>query len=165
VVATSPDLIQNTYDTSAYLHSTETLFILRWSQGSSIKEISLVIYANNYCCIVQGSEPKHLETQSTLQVQTWMRDDKKIKQLISQLAKITVPAIQQENVELHFMQQTFKSIKNWNHLQPRCEMEWLTITRDFFKEVQNMRSRQKLQPIMTLIRFHREAKNMALVKL
>jgi len=123
VVATSPDIIQNTYDTSAYLHNTETLFILRWTQGSSIKEISRVIYANNYCYIVHGSEPKRLETQSTLLVQTWMRDDKKIKRLISQLAEITDPAIQRENLELHFMQQTFKSIKNWKHLQPRCEME------------------------------------------
>jgi len=31
------------------------------------------------------------------------------------------------------MQQAFKSIKNWNYLQPGKEIEWLTITQDFLK--------------------------------
>jgi len=63
------------------------------------------------------------------------------------------------------MQQVFKSIKTWNYLQPGQEIEWLTITQDFLKGFPKMQSKQKLQLIIALMKFHTEAKNMALVKL
>ena len=69
------------------------------------------------------------------------------------------------------MQQAFKSIKNWNYLQPGSEIEWLTITQDFLKGFPNVHSKQKLQLIITLMKVHIhesphvEAKNMALIKL
>jgi len=67
--------------------------------------------------------------------------------------------------ELRSMQQAFKSINNWNFLQPGNEIEWLTITQDFLKGFPNVHSKQTLQLIIALMKFHMEAKNMALVKL
>jgi len=67
--------------------------------------------------------------------------------------------------ELCSMQQAFKSIKNWNYLKPGSEIEWLTITQDFLKEFPNVHSKQKLQLIIALMKFHAEAKRMALLKL
>jgi len=67
--------------------------------------------------------------------------------------------------ELRSMQQAFKSIKNWNFLQPGNEIEWLIITQDFLKGFPNLHAKQKLQLIIALMKFHIEAKNMALVKL
>jgi len=67
--------------------------------------------------------------------------------------------------ELCPMQQAFKSIKNWNFLQPGSEIEWLTITQGFLKGFPNVHSKQKLQLIIALMKFHIEAKNMALLKL
>jgi len=67
--------------------------------------------------------------------------------------------------ELRSMQQAFKSIKNWNFLQPGNEIEWLTITQDFLKGFPNVHSKQKLQLIIALMKFHIEAKNMVLLKL
>jgi len=58
-----------------------------------------------------------------------------------------------------------KSIKNWNFLQPGNEIEWLTITQDFLKGFPSVHSKQKLQLIITLMKFHVEAKKMALIKL
>jgi len=63
------------------------------------------------------------------------------------------------------MQQAFKSIKNWNYLQPRSEIEWLTITQDFLKGFPNVHSKQKLELIIALMKFHAEAKKIALLKL
>ena len=63
------------------------------------------------------------------------------------------------------MQQAFKSIKNWNFLQPGNEIEWLNITQHFPKGFPNVHSKQKLQLIITLMKFHVEAKKMALIKL
>jgi len=67
--------------------------------------------------------------------------------------------------ELCHMQQAFKSIKNWNFLQPGGEIEWLNITQDFLKGFPNVHSKQKLQPIIIPMKFHIEAKKMALIKL
>jgi len=67
--------------------------------------------------------------------------------------------------ELRSMQQAFKSIKNWNFLQPGNEIGWLTITQDFFKGFPNVHSKQKLQLIIALMKFHVEAKKVALLKL
>jgi len=63
------------------------------------------------------------------------------------------------------MQQAFKSIKNWNFLQPGNEIEWLNITQDFLKKFPNVHPKQKLQLIIILMKFHVEAKKMALIKL
>jgi len=60
--------------------------------------------------------------------------------------------------ELRSMQQSFKSIKNRNFLQPGSEIEWLNITRDFLKGFPNVHSTQKLQLIIALMKFHAEAK-------
>ena len=70
-----------------------------------------------------------------------------------------------EYQELRSKQQAFKSIKNWNFVQPGNEIEWLIITQDFLKGFSNMHSKQKLQLIIALMKFHIEAKNMALLKL
>ena len=67
--------------------------------------------------------------------------------------------------ELCHMQQAFKSIKNWNFLQPGNEIEWLNITQDLLKGFPNVHSKQKLRLIITLMKFHVEAKKMALIKL
>jgi len=67
--------------------------------------------------------------------------------------------------ELCHKQQAFKSIKNWNFLQPGNEIEWLNITQHFPKGFPNVHSKQKLQLIITLMKFHVEAKKMALIKL
>jgi len=67
--------------------------------------------------------------------------------------------------ELRSTQQAFKSIKNWNFLQPASEIEWLTITQDFLKGFPNVHSEQKLQLIIAHMKFHVEAKKMALLKL
>jgi len=45
---------------------------------------------------------------------------------------------EREYQELRSMQQAFKSIKNWNYLQPGREMEWLTITQDFLRGFPNI---------------------------
>jgi len=67
--------------------------------------------------------------------------------------------------ELRSMQQAFKSIKNWNYLQPGSEIKWLIITQDFLKGFPIVHSKQKLQLIIALMKFHTEAKKMALLKL
>ena len=67
--------------------------------------------------------------------------------------------------ELRSMQQAFKSIKTWKYLQRGNEIEWLTFTQDILKGFPNMHSKQKLQRIIALMKFHIEAENMALVKL
>jgi len=67
--------------------------------------------------------------------------------------------------ELCHIQQAFKSIKNWNFLQPGNEIQWLNTTQDFLKGFPNVHSKQKLQLIITLMKFHVEAKKMALIKL
>ena len=72
---------------------------------------------------------------------------------------------EREYQELRSMQQAFKSIKNWNFLQPGNEMEWMIITQDFLKGFPNVHSKQELQLIIALMKFHVEAKNMALLKL
>jgi len=76
-----------------------------------------------------------------------------------------IATIDIEYQELCSMQQAFKSIKNWNSLQPGNEIEWLTITQDFLKEFPNVHSKQKLQLIVALMKFHVEVKNMILLKL
>jgi len=70
-----------------------------------------------------------------------------------------------EYQELCSMQQAFKSIKTWNYLQPGNEIEWLTITQDFLKGFPNVPPKQKMQLIIALMKFHVEAKKMALLKL
>jgi len=50
-------------------------------------------------------------------------------------------------------------------LQPRNEIEWLNISQDFLKGFPNVHPKQKLQLIITLMKFHVEAKKMALIKL
>jgi len=67
--------------------------------------------------------------------------------------------------ELWHVQQAFKTTKNWNFLQPGNEIEWLNITQVFLKEFPNVHPKQKLQLIITLMKFHVEAKKMALIKL
>ena len=62
------------------------------------------------------------------------------------------------------MRQAFKLIKNWNYLQRGREIEWLTITQDFIKGFPNVHSKQKLQLIIALMKFHEEAKKMTLLK-
>jgi len=67
--------------------------------------------------------------------------------------------------ELWHMQQAFKSIKNWNFLQPGNVIEWLNITQDFLKTFPNVYPKQKLQLIITLMKYHVEAKTLAVIKL
>jgi len=67
--------------------------------------------------------------------------------------------------EIWYMQQAFKSIKNWNFLQPENEIEWLYITQDFLKTFPNVHPKQKLQLIITFMKYHVEAEKMALIKL
>jgi len=67
--------------------------------------------------------------------------------------------------ELRSMQQAFKSIKNCNFLQPGNEIEWLIVTQDFLKGFPNVHSKQRLQLIIAFMKFHVEAKKMALLKL
>jgi len=67
--------------------------------------------------------------------------------------------------ELHHMQQAFMSIKNWNFLQPGNKIEWLNITQDFLKTFPNVHPKQKLQLIIILMKYHVEAKKIALIKL
>jgi len=67
--------------------------------------------------------------------------------------------------ELYNMQQAFKSIKNWNFLHQGNEIEWLNITQDFLKTFPNVHPKQKLQLIITLMKYHVEAKKRALIKL
>jgi len=67
--------------------------------------------------------------------------------------------------ELYYMQQAFKLMKNWNFLQPGNETEWMNITQDFLKNFPNVHCKQKLQLIITLMKYHAEATKMALIKL
>jgi len=70
-----------------------------------------------------------------------------------------------ESQELYYMQQAFKLIKKWNFLQPGNEIEWMNITQDFLKNFPNVHPKQKLQLILTLMKYHMEAKKMPLIKL
>jgi len=63
------------------------------------------------------------------------------------------------------MQQAFKSLKNWNFLQLGNKIDWLNITQDFLKGFPNVHPRQKLQLIITLMKFHMQAKKLPLIKL